>query len=322
MGSSDTPLCQHRAMGCYSTMVCYSTIVHYSTILLVGYPVISESLSAHPVIVFPQDYQTRLERQYNLSKPVETNSAAIMSLDRFIPKGCEDSSSDYCEAAGDYPDKETVREIVVGTGDHHLARLLFTHTNTPVSSTREPVPVLYDQGQFGDISSRLPPDRGINTESSTATIPREQPWDESDLVLETPLCDFQETFVFPRTARTRARQWRFVINLPSSDQAENFVQAVRIKKCLNAGSGCNLVTCDDTQTVCRQKYDYTRLLAISDEGKQYVDEFRFPSGCVCHSKKSRYPVYNFEFVRSGETLLENARSDENNFNVVNSSKSE
>ena len=45
---------------------------------------------------------------------------------------------------------------------------------------------------------------------------------------------------------------RFVINLPSENEKENFVQAVRVEKCLNEGESCNLVTCDGSTTVCRR----------------------------------------------------------------------
>ena len=216
-------------------------------LLMSMHSVFSQTLSAQPSIVFPQDNKTRVVRQFNLSTPVVTNSAiTIMNLGMFIPSGCEDSNSDYCGDSGDYPDEDIVKGIVVSGGDNDLTRLLFSNH---VTKPRSPTPLLYQQ--FGDASSRLPPDRSIITESSTATIPRENTWEESDWLMESPLCDFEETFVFPKTARTRARQWRFVINLPSSDQQDNFVQAVRIKKCLKAGLACNLVTCDDTHTVCR-----------------------------------------------------------------------
>ena len=44
---------------------------------------------------------------------------------------------------------------------------------------------------------------------------------------------------------------RFVINFPSEERDENFVQAVRVEKCLYPEEPCNLETCDDTTTVCR-----------------------------------------------------------------------
>ena len=44
---------------------------------------------------------------------------------------------------------------------------------------------------------------------------------------------------------------RFVINAPSADEKENFVQAVKVEKCLRDGDPCNLVTCDGSATVCR-----------------------------------------------------------------------
>ena len=66
---------------------------------------------------------------------------------------------------------------------------------------------------------------------------------------------------------------------------------------------------------CRQKYEYSRLLAISEAGEQYVDEFRyvlhcirklpnqlvtflsrFPFGCVCYSQRDKN--FQFEYGRS------------------------
>ena len=47
---------------------------------------------------------------------------------------------------------------------------------------------------------------------------------------ETPACDSQQSFVYPRTARNRGRQWRFVINVPGEEVGEeNYVQAIQIQ---------------------------------------------------------------------------------------------
>ena len=32
----------------------------------------------------------------------------------------------------------------------------------------------------------------------------------------------------------------------------------------------------------RQEYDYTKLLALSESGAQYVEDFTFPAGCKCY----------------------------------------
>eukprot|EP00092_Neocalanus_flemingeri_P004118 GFUD01004431.1.p1 GENE.GFUD01004431.1~~GFUD01004431.1.p1 ORF type:complete len:277 (+),score=63.73 GFUD01004431.1:342-1172(+) len=231
-----------------------------------------------------------------------------MYLTKFTPKGCD--NSDYCEDSDDYPDINSVKEIVKKFGNPDLTQILFSQVGVPdhlQTRNRAPVPIPYEE-TFGDVSSRLNPKivSTITTDGDTAQVPSQsppsqprQPWAEYDWISETPLCHTVESYVFPKTAKTRSRQWRFVINLPSYDEKENFVQAVKVEKCLNEGVPCNLITCDGSTTVCRQKYEFTRLLALSEDGKQYVDEFRFPSGCVCYSKKSSY--FEFALGRSDES---------------------
>jgi len=105
--------------------------------------------------------------------------------------------------------------------------------------------------------------------------------------MEQPLCDEITQYVYPKSAITRSKQWRFVINLPQPGigDDESFVQAVRVRRCLNEGGPCSASLCEDKKTECKQMYDFTKLLAISESGTKYIDEFMFPSGCKCYSQR-------------------------------------
>ena len=160
-------------------------------------------------IVFPDD---RVEKQFNLSVPVSTSSEyKVRNIQNFIPTGCDD---DYCEDSDEYPDVESVKEIVKNFGNPDFTQLLFTQigvTDPLKIKNRAPVPIPYES--FDSVNSRLNPKivGTILTESSTAQIPYSQPrepWDENDLISETPLCHTIENYVFPKTAKTRKRQWR------------------------------------------------------------------------------------------------------------------
>ena len=97
----------------------------------------------------------------------------------------------------------------------------------------------------------------------------------------------------PRSARNINREWRFVVNLPGGedqDDFDDFVQTVKIQRCLREGESCNVLVSGYTSTVCRsatsqhllsflfsvfrQKYTYKKMLAINKNGTQYVDTFR------------------------------------------------
>ena len=173
------------------------------------------ALGDSPGIVFPDDSdQARGDKQFNLSIPVATSSSAfkVMNLKRFVPFGCEDGS-EYCEDSADYPDVDSVKEIVKNIGNPELTKLLFTQRGVadPLQTrNRAPVPITYEH--FGNTNSRLNPKivGTILTESSTATIPNSEPrnpWDDN-FITETPLCPTIENYVFPKTAKTRTRQWR------------------------------------------------------------------------------------------------------------------
>ena len=83
--------------------------------------------------------------------------------------------------------------------------------------------------------------------------------DAFNYVEESAVCGSQETYIYPRTARNTRRQWRFVVNILGDEggqqqqQGEDYVQAVKIEKCLRAGEACNLDNSGLQQTVCRSQ---------------------------------------------------------------------
>ena len=57
--------------------------------------------------------------------------------------------------------------------------------------------------------------------------------------------------LFARTARNVNREWRFVVNLPGRDDQEDFVQTVKIQRCVREGEACNIEVSGLSSTVCR-----------------------------------------------------------------------
>eukprot|EP00092_Neocalanus_flemingeri_P029513 GFUD01032048.1.p1 GENE.GFUD01032048.1~~GFUD01032048.1.p1 ORF type:complete len:347 (-),score=66.81 GFUD01032048.1:299-1339(-) len=213
-------------------------------------------------------------------------------LSPFIPQGC--LRDDFCENVLDYPDTNELKNNLRRTTSLLEKQLMFTEV--------DPEETLMLHSKFkkagsSDTESRLPvTNKTILTANKLeSNFPARE---DIDFVKESPACDSQESFVYPRTARNRKRQWRFVINVPGEDGEDNYVQAVKIEKCIRQGESCNIASSGYETTVCRQKYTYRRLLALGEDGTQYVDSFRFPSCCVCYQQKSF--SYDFELLRSAQ----------------------
>ena len=99
-------------------------------------------------------------------------------LTKFVPADCGDN--DYCEDSLDYPDEESLMEIVRNMSDTDLVQLLFRQIGV---LTKQP--------------SKVTKGRPKN------------PDDEYELIFWTSLCHTVESFVFPKTAKTRSSQWRW-----------------------------------------------------------------------------------------------------------------
>ena len=93
-------------------------------------------------------------------------------LPLFVPAGCD--GSDYCEDSLDYPDNDTVMEIINNNSDNHLLQQLFTVT--------------------GMISDNSRDDYIIE--------------DDYELLEYSPLCDTIDDIVTPTVAKTATNQWR------------------------------------------------------------------------------------------------------------------
>ena len=79
----------------------------------------------------------------------------------------------------------------------------------------------------------------------------------------------------PRSARNINREWRFVVNLPGGedqDDFDDFVQTVKIQRCLREGESCNVLVSGYTSTVCRSSTSQQLLLILSFQTKIHIQE--------------------------------------------------
>ncbi|XP_042878084.1 protein spaetzle-like isoform X2 [Penaeus japonicus] len=104
-------------------------------------------------------------------------------------------------------------------------------------------------------------------------------------VSETPVCQSEETLIFPKRAKSASNDWVFVLN------HENVEQALRVEKCINEGSPCEFESPlpSEVRTVCRQKYVYRRMLTVGTN-KIQPEEVLMPSCCVCYRKNAGFDI--------------------------------
>ncbi|XP_037786490.1 uncharacterized protein LOC119582346 [Penaeus monodon] len=104
-------------------------------------------------------------------------------------------------------------------------------------------------------------------------------------VSETPVCQSEETLIFPKRAKSASDEWVFVLN------HENVEQALRVEKCINEGAACEFESPlpPEIRTVCRQKYVYRRMLTVGSN-KIQPEEVLMPSCCVCYRKTSGFDI--------------------------------
>lgn len=101
-----------------------------------------------------------------------------------------------------------------------------------------------------------------------------------DATDDTPLCVSHEKVIFPQSAESKNKEWFFVVN------QDNFKQGVRIETCNNENHSCSIGDNlpEGYKTMCKQKFIYRQLAAISENGEINPEMFRFPSSCCCHLK--------------------------------------
>ena len=152
------------------------------------------------------------EQVYSMSDPVITSSQlSVMEVRKFLPTGCD--GSDYCEETLDYPDVDIMKEIVSKLGKNELTKILFAKldgTKLLQANSRASIPTVkerfaeLDFEVNGEVAKMIP----IAEDNAQVPTAHAQPWDEYLTVSETPVCQAVETYVFPKTARTRSSQWR------------------------------------------------------------------------------------------------------------------
>ncbi|XP_046749124.1 protein spaetzle [Diprion similis] len=96
----------------------------------------------------------------------------------------------------------------------------------------------------------------------------------------TALCVTTERLIFPTAAQNKDNNWLFIVN------QEGFRQGVRIETCRSPEGECSVIGGFATgyKTMCKQKYIYRQLAAISENGTAIRDLFKLPSSCCCHVK--------------------------------------
>ena len=105
-----------------------------------------------------------------------TSDQRMEQLPLFIPAGCD--GRDYCDDSLDYPDNDTVLDIINNNNsDNHLLQLLFTQI-----------------GQLPDVPGEEEKIRKVDA--------------AHDLVEYRPLCHSLANIVKPKTAKTTNNQWR------------------------------------------------------------------------------------------------------------------
>jgi len=250
-------------------------------------------------------------RRGGMSKPLsQQNSKPVPIKTDFLPRGCGDDQ-DFCEVDTNYPDINTIKRIVRANSSELELKLLFSSPDFPAltysSQANQPIPI---SNIFEKMSSGRPPPPAGNPAQPASTSVQEQgrvPLPETDEVSssdttvildndiatrfggslqeETAVCVAHESFIYPKTAKNIAEEWRFVVNVEDENNSDdNFRQAVRIERCSREGESCDINTVRGIKTVCRQKYSEKKLVAISPEGEKYVDTFRLPSCCICYKK--------------------------------------
>ncbi|XP_031784890.1 protein spaetzle [Nasonia vitripennis] len=103
---------------------------------------------------------------------------------------------------------------------------------------------------------------------------------------DAPLCEATEKVVYPKVAQSKDKEWLFVVN------QEGFSQGVRVETCGKENNACNLIEgfAEGYKTVCKQKYIYRQLVALSTIGQLKPEKFRFPASCCCHIKFTGNPL--------------------------------
>ena len=263
-----------------STLSCSNMSILIPVLL---FCILVPSFGQDSAITFP-DQEPRLPKQ--MLPKLRHETLAEQRTQKLIPRGCS-NEDEFCEEPLDYPDLKFLRKLLKNETSGAKA-ILFGKSKPQFQSRMRMEDHLFEKDNHVEADVRsisTTEDRAILGQAAGISTDT----DYVDLIEESPICEFSESFVYPRTARNLDNKWRFVINVPRGEEGDEeedeYVQAVRVERCLRQGRSCNIDSVSGVETVCRQKYSLRRLLALSQEGYQYVDVFKFPSCCVCYQKR-------------------------------------
>ena len=131
-------------------------------------------------------------------------------LSPFVPEGC--ASDDFCENVSDYPDTHEIINKLKESTSLLERQIMFTEID------QEEKVLLRSRFREEGTESRLPKIRGTILRQNTSQdfkangLETNLPGREDvGFVRESPACDSEESFVYPRTARNRKRQWRYKV---------------------------------------------------------------------------------------------------------------
>ena len=159
----------------------------------------------NPEFIFP-DQIPRLRKQ------IPENSVGRI-LSPFIPEGC--LSDDYCEKVTDYPDTSQIKDKLRRTTSLLERQIMFTEVDTDETLM---LVSKFKNAETPETESRLPKSKntilrqnltqGLRSNQLESNFPARE---DIDFIRESPACDSEESFVYPRTARNRKRQWRYIL---------------------------------------------------------------------------------------------------------------
>lgn len=221
-----------------------------------------------------------------------------MDLSAFAEKSLCDGVSVFCEDPVIFPSvlvEEIIKEFKAIAGikcePHDNNRNTKTHHLADEEKNKFASTCLYVEKM-----KQIPPILEPSISNTFAGDVGEREGQSEDLeVPETPVCPAYATYIYPKRAMTKDKEFKFILNAP---QAGERFQAVRIELCNDPGQACDIDSpflFDVPKTVCRQRFAFIKLFAVPNERSTKsltidnieVDSFKFPTSCACHKRATK-----------------------------------
>lgn len=190
--------------------------------------------------------QTILNRSVDQARVIDDNSLVSESPDLSPSSSPCPEGSDWCDEPEHYPGRKI---ISVAARQANNMNILFPEKGK-----------LAFRGDFVEVDNK--------TELETDSYEN--------------ICGMETDYIMPRAAKNKEGQFRFIVNSPEG--ADEYIQLVRVVRCLHAGHQCGGGRLFSSQTtMCKQEFLDHKLVALSASGEELViDTFLFPSCCTCN----------------------------------------